>query len=258
VAVAGNGKGVLKRYATPATQAAFATEYGLQPWLATAAADGTKLNLEMTVAANAIGMVPAVRGMHGPAVDLDNLLEEYARLDLFDGGRYVDYVLGGRGVFVVVHSDDPQVRTDFRYLKLGDGPYYLLHRSAVLIHYEAPRTIARAARRHEATVAPLGPPFAETVAFAKRDLDPGQRLDGIGGFDSYGLIVAADETARERLLPVGITQYARLRRPVRKDMPIRYDDVDLEGENLALQLRREQDAHFGSMGERPLTIASVA
>src|SRR5438105_2095897 len=55
VVVAGNGKGVLKRAATPHSQAAFAAEHRLQPWLATAAADGTKLNLELTVVANATG-----------------------------------------------------------------------------------------------------------------------------------------------------------------------------------------------------------
>lgn len=100
VVVAGNSKGVLKRYATPATQAVFAAENGIQPWLATAAADGTKLNFEMTVVANATGLTPAVRGMHGPTTDLTGVLADFRRLDLLDGGHYVDYVLGGRGVFV--------------------------------------------------------------------------------------------------------------------------------------------------------------
>jgi predicted homoserine dehydrogenase-like protein len=245
VAVMANGKGVLKRYATPATQAAYAAEYGLQPWLATAAADGTKLNFELTVFANASGFVPAVRGMHGPAFDVSEIVEGYARLGLLDGGQYVDYALGPRGVFAIVRSDDPQVQGDFRYVKMGEGPFYLFHEQRVLIHYQAPGSIARAARRHEATVTPMGAPCAETVAFAKRDLDAGQHLDGIGGFDTYGLIVRADEAVRERLVPIGISQYARLVRPLRRDEPITYDAVELEGDNLALELRRKQDARFG-------------
>jgi predicted homoserine dehydrogenase-like protein len=147
-------------------------------------------------------------------------------------------------VFAVVNSDDPQLRSDFRYLKMGDGPYYLLYRPQVLIHYEAPRSIARAARLGEATVAPQGAPVAETIAFAKRDLQPGQRLDGIGGFDTYGLILRADEAVRDGLLPIGLSQYARARRHIRKDEPIGYDAVEIQTDNLALELRRQQDAFF--------------
>jgi predicted homoserine dehydrogenase-like protein len=254
VAVMANGKGVLKRYATPATQAAYAAEYGLQPWLATAAADGTKLNFELTVVANASGFVPAVQGMHGPALEVSDIVAAYERLGLLDGGQYVDYVLGPRGVFAIVRSDDPEVQSDFRYAKMGDGPFYLFHEQRVLIHYQAPGSIARAVRRHEATVAPMGAPCAETVAFAKRDLAAGQHLDGIGGFDTYGLIVRADEAVRQGLVPIGVSQYARLVRPLRRDEPITYDAVELEGDNLALELRRKQDARF-SAGQPALASA---
>lgn len=255
IVVAGNCKGVLKRYATPLTQAAYATEYGLQPWLATAAADGTKLNLELTVFANATGMTPATRGMHGPAIDMEHLVETCERLDLLDGGRYVDYQLGGRGVFAIVKSDDPAVKSDFRYLKLGDGPYYLFHEQRVMIHYQAPGSISRAVRLHEATVTPDGAPVAETIAFAKRDLEAGQHLDGMGGFDTYGLIVPADDAAHDRLLPVGIAQYARLVRAIRKDEPITYDAVEFDTDNLALDLRRQQDSRF--LGVAAATLTSV-
>jgi predicted homoserine dehydrogenase-like protein len=245
VVVAGNCKGVLKRYATPATQAAFAAEHRLKPWIATAAADGTKLNFELTVTANATGLGPARRGMYGPTTDPGHLVEDLQRLGLLDGGRYVDYALGlGSGVFAVVRSEDAEVRDDFRYLKMGSGPFYVFHRPYVLIHYQAPRSIARAVRRGEPTVTPRGAPVADTIAFAKRDLRPGQRLDGIGGFDTYGLIVRADEAARERLLPIGLASYARLCRAIPRDEPIEYDAVEWESDNLALELRHQQDALF--------------
>ena len=189
--VAGNGKGVLKRYATPTTQAAFAQAHNLQPWLATAAADGTKLAFEMAAAANAIGMPPAVRGMVGPTTTAQNLIADFERHGLLGYGPIVDYALGDlRGVFVIVHSDDPQIQQEFRYLKLGDGPYYLLHDPYVLIHYEAPLSAARAVLYGAATIAPNGAPVAEVATFAKRALRAGERLDGIGGEHTYGLIVA--------------------------------------------------------------------
>jgi predicted homoserine dehydrogenase-like protein len=181
--------------------------------------------------------------MHGPATDLEHVVSEYELLSLLDGGHYVDYVLGGRGVFVIVHSEDPLVRSDFSYLKLGDGPFYVLHRPEVLVHYAAPRSIRRAAEG-QATVAPRGAPIAETIAFAKRDLVAGQRLDGVGGFDTYGLIVPATDATRNSLLPVGLAQYARTCHPIFKDQPIRYADIQLEEDNLAIAMRREQDLLF--------------
>jgi predicted homoserine dehydrogenase-like protein len=87
---------------------------------------------------------------------------------------------------------------------------------------------------------------AETAAFAKRNVAAGQHLDGIGGYDTFGLIVRADEARRDGLLPIGLAQYARARRPVGKDQPITYADVQIEGQNLAVDLRREQDDVFAS------------
>jgi len=118
--------------------------------------------------------------MHGLETDMEHLIQNCERLGLLDGGHYVDYVLGTRGVFTIVRSDDLQVHSDFRYLKMGDGPYYVIHRPHVLIYYEAPRSIARAVREREATVTPMGAPVAETVAFGKRDLPAGQRWTVLG------------------------------------------------------------------------------
>ena len=245
--VAGNCKGVLKRYATPETQTAFAEANGLKPWIASAAADGTKLNIEMAVVANATGMLPAVRGMVGPQTTLEGVVADFERLGLFERGPIVEYTLGiPNGVFVVVRSDDPEVRREFRYLKLGDGPHYLLYRPHVLVHYEAPLSAAEAVLYGAATIAPDGPPVAEVVTVAKRDLTAGRRLDGIGGFDCYGLIARADEARAEGLVPIGLAGDARLTRDVAKDEPITRDAVVFEEENLVLDLRRQQDDRFAT------------
>lgn len=243
--VLGNCKGVLKRYATPETQAEFARAHGLRPWLASAAADGTKLNLEMAAVANATGALPAVRGMVGPTTTLDTVVEDLDRLELLSRGPIVEYTLGiPNGVFVVVRGDEPEVRRDFRYLKMGDGPHYLLYRPHVLIFYEAPLSAAEAVLYRTPTIAPHGAPVAEVAAFAKRDLKAGERLDGIGGFHCYGLITAAEEARSERLLPICLASYARLTRDIPKDRPVSRDDVVFEEENGVIELRRQQDAHF--------------
>jgi predicted homoserine dehydrogenase-like protein len=241
--VAGNCKGVLKRYATPETQTPFAMEHGLKPWIASAAADGTKLNIEMAVVANATGMLPYSNGMVGPQTSLDTLLADFDRLGLLSAGPIVEYTLGiPNGTFVIVRDDDPEVQRDFAYLKMGDGPYYVLYRPHVLIHYEAPLSAAEAALYRTATITPNDdPPVADVAAFAKRPLNAGQRLDGIGGADSYGLIVRTGEV---ELLPIGLSSFARLTRDIAKDEPIPLDAVEFEDDNLVLDLRRQQDSLY--------------
>jgi predicted homoserine dehydrogenase-like protein len=243
--VAGNCKGVLKRYATPATQAAFSAETGIKPWIASAAADGTKVNIEMAIVANATGMRPAVPGMVGPQTTLATLLSDFERLGLLDRGPSVEYTLGiPSGTFMVVHGDGPELREEMRYLKMGDGPYYVIYRPEVLCHFAAPISAAEAVLFKTATIAPRGAPIADVVTFAKRDLHAGEYLDGIGGFDTYGMIVEAAESSEQGMLPVGIAEFACLTTDVRKDEPVRYSAVRLDENNPVVTLRHQQDQLF--------------
>ena len=243
--LAGNCKGVLKRYATPRTQAAYAREHGLTPRMATAAADGTKLAFEMTTLANAIGAAPAIDGMVGVTTTHETLLEDLAAAGLLERAvdrPVVDYVFGlSNGVFVVLHEPDPVTRREFRYLKLGDGPFYLLHERDVLIHYDAPATILEAVRHGTATIAPRDEWTADAIAYAKRNLHPGELLEGMGSDATYALVVEAERARSRDLLPMGLAENARLVAAVEKDAPVRYADVELP-ESVAVALRREQDA----------------
>jgi len=74
---------------------------------------------------------------------------------------------------LVVTSDHPQIRADFTYLLMGDGPYYVLHRPYHLCAIETPYSIARAFCYGEATLSPLSAPVAEVISIAKRDLSAG-------------------------------------------------------------------------------------
>lgn len=245
--VAGNCKGVMKRYATPETQAEFARNAGISPWIATAAADGTKLAIEMAIVANATGMRPACTGMVGVQTKLETLLEDFERSGLLSKGPIVEYTLGiPSGVFVIARSDDPHVRGEFRYLKMGDGPNYLFYRPYVLCQFETPLTIAEAVLYETPTIAPLEVPVADVGTWAKRDLRAGEPLGPIGGDGHYGLIVDRETLLAEGGLPVGLAEFATLRRDVRKDQPVRMEDVELDEEELVVKLRREQDRWLSS------------
>src|SRR5262249_35687838 len=64
--MAGNFKGFLDRYRSPETQRGFAEKTGMNPVMCSEYADGTKLNFEACMLANATGFKIARRGMHGP------------------------------------------------------------------------------------------------------------------------------------------------------------------------------------------------
>ena len=78
------------------------------------------------------------------------------------------------------------------------------------------------------------------MAAAKRDLRAGEVIDGLGGYDSYGLAERADVTARDRLLPMGVAEGCRLVRDLVRDEVLSYHDVELPLGRLIDTLRREQ------------------
>lgn len=252
VVVAGNCKGVMKRYATPETQEGFARNAGISPWIATAAADGTKLNLEMALVANATGLQVARPGMTGVETGLDGLLEAFRRHGLLEGRPIVEYTLGiPSGVFVIARSTDPHLAREFRYLKMGDGPDYLFYRPYVLCAFEAPLTAAEAVLYGTATATLKGDPVTDVATYAKRDLRAGEPLEGMGGAKHYGQILEIEALRQERALPVGLAEYATLRRDVRKDGIIRYDDVDLDERPTAVCIRRAIEEEARSRSSTP-------
>jgi predicted homoserine dehydrogenase-like protein len=249
--LAGNIKGFVDHHRTPETQKAFADSVGQRPKMITSFADGTKLAMETTIVANASGFRVARRGMFGHSCDHVNDVLDLFDFDTPSDTGVVDYVLGaqpGSGAFVVGDGAHEIASQYLKYFKMGEGPRYLFYTPWHLPHAEAPLTAARAAVFGDAAVTPLGGPSCEVVSMAKRDLEPGDVLDGIGGFTSYGLIDNADRSDRERLLPMGVAEGCEVRRPVAQDTALTYDDVALPPNRLVDRLRAEQASHFGHTG----------
>jgi predicted homoserine dehydrogenase-like protein len=76
-------------------------------------------------------------------------------------------------------------------------------------------------------------------------MEAGEDLDGIGGYNCYGLIYNLEDARREDILPIGLAAGARLTRAVAEDQPIRNADVTLPEGRLIDDLRAQQAAHFG-------------
>ena len=91
---------------------------------------------------------------------------------------------------------------------------------------------------------PLAGATVEVVTTAKRDLPAGHTLDGLGGYDSFGVAERADVTAAENLLPMGVAAGCTTTRAVARDEVLSYADVVLPPDRLVDQLRLEQAAMF--------------
>ena len=244
---AGNIKGMVDYYRTPETQRAFAERNDQDVRKVTSFADATKLSMETTVLANATGFRVGRRGMFGPACenvrDMAHLLPAGPMLET----GIVDYALGAAphtGAFVVVHEESPLKKAQLAYYKLGDGPFYVFYTPFHLPHIQIASTIGRVAVHHDPTVAPIGAPVCEVVAVAKRELKTGERLDGIGGFCTYGLIDNASAARSASALPIGLSEGGVLRRDVAKDAVVSFDDVDLPKGRLSDALWEEQSARW--------------
>jgi predicted homoserine dehydrogenase-like protein len=159
-------------------------------------------------------------------------------------GGLVDYVLGAEpapGVFVIGYNEDPLQQQYMNYYKMGNGPFYCFYTPYHLCHTEAPLTAARAVLFHDAAITPLGPPVCDVVTAAKRDLNAGEVLDGIGGFTCYGVLENYEVSRAEKLLPMGLAEGCTLTRGISKDKAITYDDIELPAGRLCDKLREEQN-----------------
>ncbi|MCS6813393.1 MAG: NAD(P)-dependent oxidoreductase [Cyanobacteria bacterium] len=246
--VCGNVKGMLDPYRTPATQAEFAKRWNQTPHMVTSFADGTKIAFEQAIVANATGMVVAQRGMIGHSVKhVDELVNVYDVDQLKRLGGIVDYVLGaepGPGVYVIGYTEDPTQRHYFQYLKRGEGPLYSFYTPYHLCCVEFPISIARVGLLNDPVIAPIAGPVVDVITTAKRDLEAGETLDGIGHYMTYGQCENSDVVRKKRLLPMGLSEGCRLKRAIPKDQVLTYDDVELPEGQLCHKLRAEQDAIF--------------
>jgi len=148
------------------------------------------------------------------------------------------------GVFVLATHDDPRQRHFLKLYKMGDGPLYAFYTPYHICHFEVPLTIARAALFNDAATAPIGAPTVEVVATAKRDLKAGDTIDGIGGFDTYGVCETSAITASEQLLPMGLGEGCVVKRDIPRDQVLTYEDVEVPEGRFADKLRAEQNEYF--------------
>lgn len=225
--VYGSQKGFLDHTPTRANMEYWADRQGISLAAVTAFTDGTKVQIEHALVADALGAGIARQGLLGPvAVCLTEGAEEIARAARAQGQPLSDYVQqpGGRGeVFIL--ATHPAPPATLSYYKLGPGPHYLIVRPYHLGHFEIPLSLANLAAGQPPLLRYPPRPRHSVAAIAKHDLTAGLHIPrAVGSFVLRG--EAVDRSALPGHAPIGLIENARLRRPLSAGQVVMLDDLE--------------------------------
>jgi predicted homoserine dehydrogenase-like protein len=223
--------------------------------------DGTKSAIEMAAVANATGLTPDPEGLRFPPAGVEDLPRVCCPASaggVLAQSRTVEVVSSLQrdgqpvprdlrwGVYVTFAAGSGYVADCFQQYGLVTDPtgqYAALYRPYHLIGLELGISVASVALRREATGAPVGF-HDDVVAVAKRDLQPGEQLDGEGGYTVYGRIMRAGDSLAGSYLPIGLADKATVLNPIRGGDSIRRQEVRLDKISEAAHIRRELEALF--------------
>jgi predicted homoserine dehydrogenase-like protein len=268
VVAAGKGTKYLPdyHYSTPETvwsyygfSPEYAAEAKLNPRMFNSFLDGTKSAIEMAAVANATGLAPPAEGLafppcgaddlasvcvpreHGGVLDRAGSVEVVSSLNR-DGTPVARDLRWGVYVTLAAHSDYvADCFAQYGLLTDHSGRFTAMYRPYHLIGLELGVSVVCAAVRGEPTGTPRA--FeADVVAVAKRDLTPGDVLDGEGGYTVFGTVVPAVDSLAGGLLPIGLAAGARVSRPIPHGGRIAWADVAFDTEPAAMRLRRALEA----------------
>ena len=75
-------------------------------------------------------------------------------------------------------------------------------------------------------------------------MQPGEMLDGEGGYAVWANAIPASRSLALRALPIGLAHNVKLKRPIRKDQIVSFDDVELVNDLDVVNVRREMEERF--------------
>jgi len=232
---------------------------GLNPKMFNSFLDGSKPSIESSAVANATGLgVPANGLLYPPASIADipfvtrpreegGVLERKGMVEVISSletdGRVIPYDIR-MGVWVTVEGETEYIRNCFEEYNAHTDPsgrYFTLYKRWHLIGLEVGQSVASVALRREPTGVARDW-VADVVATAKRDLRPGEMLDGEGGYTVWGKLLPAATSRRMGGLPLGLAHQVKLLRPVAAGQCLTWDDVAMDTTAAAYRLRREMES----------------
>jgi predicted homoserine dehydrogenase-like protein len=235
---------------------------GMNPQMFNSFVDGTKSAIEMAAIANGCDLAVPTDGLDFPPCGVDDLCHVLRPRDIggmMEGAGMVEVVSSlerdGRpvfrdlrwGVYVVLEAPNDYAAACFRQYGLpvdSTGRYASMYKPFHLIGLELGISVLSAALRGE----PTGQSRifrGDAVAVAKRDLAPGDMLDGEGGYTVWGKLIPASASLQKKALPIGLAHGIRVTRAVKAGSVVSQDDVGKLADGEVMQLRREAEALVG-------------
>ena len=234
---------------------------GLNPKMFNSFLDGSKPSIESTAVANATGLDVPSNGLLYPPASVEDIpyvtrpineggvLEKKGMVEVISSleanGRKIPYDIR-MGVWVTVEAETDYIKNCFEEYNAHTDPsgrYFTLYKRWHLIGLEVGMSVASVALRQEATgVAHCW--NADVVATAKRDLKPGEMLDGEGGYTVWGKLLPAQKSVAMGGLPLGLAHDIKVIRPVKKGQSLCWDDVAVDTSTHAYKIRQELELKF--------------
>ena len=228
---------------------------GLNPKMFNSFLDGSKPAIESTAVSNATGLAVPSDGLRYPPASVEDIpyvtrprseggvLERKGMVEVISSlepdGRKIPYDIR-MGVWVTVEGETDYVRHCFEEYNAHTDPsgrYFTLYKRWHLIGLEVGLSVASVALRREPTGVATGW-NADVVATAKRDLAPGELLDGEGGYTVWGKLLPAATSVARGGLPLGLAHGIRVVRPVARGQSLSWADVAVDTGTRAYALRR--------------------
>ncbi|MES2976568.1 MAG: Gfo/Idh/MocA family oxidoreductase [Pseudomonadota bacterium] len=238
-----------------------ATRGGLNPKMFNSFLDGSKPSIESTAVANATGLTVPSNGLLYPPASVEDIpyvtrpiseggvLERKGMVEVISSleanGRKIPYDIR-MGVWVTVEAETEYIKNCFEEYNAHTDPsgrYFTLYKRWHLIGLEVGVSVASVALRGEPTgVATCW--NADVVATAKRDLAPGEMLDGEGGYTVWGKLLPADKSVQIGGLPLGLAHNVKVVRAVRKGQSLSWADVAMDTTTHAYRIRKDMENMF--------------
>ena len=234
---------------------------GLNPKMFNSFLDGSKPSIESTAVSNATGLSVPSDGLLYPPASVEDIpyvtrprseggvLERKGMVEVIScletDGRTIPYDIR-MGVWVTVEAETENIKNCFEENKAHTDPtgrYFTLYKRWHLIGLEVGMSVASVALRGEPTGVATSW-NADVVATAKRDLRPGDMLDGEGGYTVWGKLLPAATSKRIGGVPLGLAHGIKVVRAVAKGQPVTWQDVAMDTSIRAYKLRQEMEAAY--------------
>ena len=220
-------------------------ESGMNPKMFNSFLCGDKSAIEMCAVSNAsnlkcpengltfppIGVYDIAKKMvpksYGGLIDHDGQVEVISSIDL--DKKDVPHDLRW-GVYIVIKAQNEYVKNcfkDYGMVTDSSGNFSAIWRPYHYVGLELAQSIYSVALDQKAT-GQTKYFNADVVSLAKKDLNPGDILDGEGGYCARGKLTTAKISIKNDYLPLGLTDNARVIKQIKKDQFIKFSDVEID------------------------------